>query len=204
MIAFVPCIIDYDDVQRSREADGFRSLYYNSGAFGFSPDVERSVKTIAWIGPEDPTIRPAAHAFVRRVAPPHPQTLARLAAEIWEKHLPGPAWVMPMSHWSFELEHGHRSFMPALLRQIKIDPDALSARNTGDAIEFALAERGMFEMLTGNLLENLKASDFAIAFPGRTVLCMLHHHQQLWWQTPTDALHAALEAVVASASSRPI
>jgi hypothetical protein len=38
----------------------------------------------------------------------------------------------------------------------------------------------------------LTASDFAIAFPRRAVLCTLHHHKQLWWQTTDTGLADAL------------
>lgn len=198
MIPRVPRIIDYAEVLRRRTEEGFRSLYHNSGAFGFARDLEPSLETIAWIGPEDTTIRPAARGFVRHVPAPFPQTLASLSADVWQEHLAGPAWVMPMSHWSFELDFSARAWLFGLLQQVEIEPTMLEGRNTADAIAFAQGERELYETLVTGLLGNLKASDFAIAFPGRPVLCMLHHHQQLWWQTPAATVHAALDQAVPS------
>ena len=70
-----------------------RSLYYNSGAFGFPNGVATSF--VGWIGPDDPSIRAEAMAQARRVAPPYEQSLADLAARAWETIFPGPVWVMP-------------------------------------------------------------------------------------------------------------
>ncbi len=70
----VPCIIDYSAVLEQMLLQGMICHYHNSGAFGF---VQAS-QTIAWIGPDDPTIRPAARAFAKQDAPPYPATLAAL------------------------------------------------------------------------------------------------------------------------------
>jgi hypothetical protein len=56
-------------------------------------------------------------------------------------------------------------------------------------------ERAAMELLVAALLENLRMSDFMLAFPGRPALCTIHHHKQLWWQTTDAALHAALMTV---------
>lgn len=199
----MPCVLDYNQVLQRLTAEGFRSLYHNSGAFGFAQAAEPRVKTLGWIGPDDATIRPAALPFVRRVAPPYSETLAHLSTQVWEKHLPGPVWVMPMNHWSFELEHGHRSWMPDLLRQVDVDPDMLARRNTGDALEFLPGEQDRYHLLVSGLSTRLQVSDFAIAFPGQPILCMLHHHQQLWWQTPSEELYGVLQAVPGTYPSPP-
>lgn len=196
MMHRVPRIIDYAEVLQRRTEEGFRSLYHNSGAFAFARDVEPSLKTIAWIGPEDATIRPAARAFVRSVPAPFPQTLASLSADLRKTHLAGTAWIMPMSHWSFELDFNARPWMFGLLQQVGIDPNAIEGRNTADAIAFELSERDAYETFVAGLLANLRVSDFAIVFPGRPVICMLHHHQQLWWQTPDEAIYDAIDAIV--------
>ena len=39
----------------------------------------------------------------------------------------------------------------------------------------------------------LGGSDFMLAFPGRSVLCTLHHHKQLWWTTTDENV---IDAVV--------
>ena len=193
----VPQIIDYDVVLERMTAGGrFRSLYYNSGAFGFPAERQGEVRTLAWVGPPDETIRPAARPFVREVPPPYEANLAQLARRAWLEHLPGVAWVMPMSHWSFELDFGSRAWMPDVLRSAGVDPAQLEPRNNGAAVEFRLDEAGAFETLVAGLLGGLTVSDFAIAFPGHPVVCMVHHHRQLWWQTTDDVLLPALDALV--------
>ena len=52
-------------------------------------------------GPEDPTIKPMAKPFTRRVAEPYDLTLASLATKLWKEKLPGKVWLMPMSHWHY-------------------------------------------------------------------------------------------------------
>jgi hypothetical protein len=48
------------------------------------------------------------------------------------------------------------------------------------------------ESLVSQLLTHLRTSDFMLAFPGGPVLCTVHHHKQLWWQTTDAGLHEAL------------
>ena len=47
----MPWIIDYSVVLEQMRQQRFKSLYYNSGAFGFP--TETQPQTIGWIGPED-------------------------------------------------------------------------------------------------------------------------------------------------------
>ena len=187
----MPWIIDYELVlDQLRGAQQLRCHYYNSGAFGFPQSAH--VRTLAWIGPDDPTIKPAARALTRSVPPPHEENLAALATQLWQHHLAGRAWVMPMSHWAYELSHGSRDWMPALIENLDLDPGLLEGRNPAAAIEFGADERERFEHLVARLLMMLSGSDFMIAFPGRPVLCTLHHHKQLWWSsTDEDFIQAA-------------
>ena len=180
----VPTIIDFERVLQRMEAEGFRSLYHNSGAFGFPRGAD--VKYTGWIGPADGSIRPEARPFLRQIPEPYEPNLARAAADVWTQRLPGAAWVLPMSHWSYELDFGSRDWMPAALDAVGVDGDALVTRANGAALEFEPAERAPFESLVAQLLGNLRTSDFMLAFPGRRVLCTVHHHKQLWWQS-TDA-----------------
>jgi hypothetical protein len=70
------------------------------------------------------------------------------------------------------------------------------------AIAFERDEAGLFESLVAQLLSQLKGSDFAIAFPGKNVLCTVHHHQQLWWMTTEpEVIEAAEELARAQAST---
>jgi hypothetical protein len=186
----VPTIIDYPDVLARMRSDGFRCLYHNSGAFGFAADVRPCV--MGWIGPDDPTIRPESMSHVRHFPPPYEQNLADGFVRMWRQKLPGPAWIMPASHWSYELEFGNADWLPDQLRQIGIDPTSLRHRNNAAAIEFEPDESLAASELVSSMLELLRGSDFTLAFPGHAVICTLHHHKQLWWQMSDDSLRAAL------------
>jgi hypothetical protein len=198
----VPWIIDYEMVlEQLRGAQQFRCHYYNSGAFGFPPSTH--VRTLAWIGPDDPTIKPAARALTRLIPPPHEENLAAMAAHLWQHHLPGRAWVMPMSHWAYELSHGSRDWMPALIENLDLDPGLLEGRNNAAAIEFGADETERFTHLVARLLMMLSGSDFMIAFPGRPALCTLHHHKQLWWSSTDEKIIQAAEQLASQKGEGP-
>jgi hypothetical protein len=190
----VPSVIDYSVVSSTLLGARFESLYHNSGAFGFPRAV--SARHVGWIGPQDPTLKESARPLTRRVPEPYAQTLAALAVRAWREHLPGPVWLMPRNHWAFELDHGNSEWMPGLLREVGINPALLSGRNDGSAIEFATGESAALEPALAKLMTDLWGSDFALAWPGRPVLCTVHHHTQLWWTTTDDAFVAALDALV--------
>ena len=190
----MPWIIDYQIVLEQMRQQKLKCLYYNSGAFGFPADV--AVRTVGWVGPADETIRPAAMPFTRQVAPPFEENLAAAARRAWEELLPGRAWVLPMSHWAYELDYGSREWMPQLIESVEMDPGMLEGRNNGAAIEFSPEEGEHFEEFVRRLLEMLLGSDFMLAFPGRAALCTVHHHKQLWWTTPEDAVAEGLDRVV--------
>ena len=186
----VPRIIDFEQVLRRMEADGFRSLYHNSGAFGFARGV--TPLYAGWVGPPDESIRAEMRQHVRQIPPPYETNLAQMASKAWTTHLGGVAWLMPISHWSYELDFGSRDWMPAALDAAAVDGDDLSSRANGAALEFFPSECAAMQALVAQLLGRLRASDFMLAFPGRPALCTVHHHKQLWWQTTDRALHAAL------------
>ena len=192
----MPRVIDYPIVLDTMRRGGYASLYHNSGAFGFPADAHPPPRHVGWIGPADETIRPAARPLLRHVPPPFERNLAELAAVAWQQALPGNVWVMPRSHWAYELDFGSREWMPGLLGSIGIDAPALAPRNDGSAIEFAAEERDGFVRFVTGLLERLLGSDFALAFPGRAALCTVHHHKQLWWTTRDEAVLQALERLV--------
>ena len=191
MMGGVARIIDYEQVLEEMYAVELECRYYNSGAFGF-PEKARAA-TMAWIGPPDATIRAEARRLARQVSRPYEATLATMARKIWQRHLAGPAWLMPMSHWAFELMHGNGDWLSNLLQGIGVDAAELQQCNNAAAIEFQPPDDGIFEQFLHGLLLNLRASDFTLAFPGRPVICMVHHHQQLWWTTTDPALREALE-----------
>jgi hypothetical protein len=199
----MPWIIDYTLVTDHLTRLGLKCNYYNSGAFGFADPA--GAKHVAWIGPEDTTIRPAARPFVRQIAPPYEPTLATLATGAWQSHFPGRVWAMPMSHWAYELDYGSRDWMPALIEHVGVDPGLLQNRNNAAAIEFGPHEARQFTHFAQRLLEMLLSSDFMLAFlgPPTPVLCTLHHHKQLWWTSKDDAVLAALDGMATAPVSDP-
>ena len=191
----MPRIIDYDIVARRMADAGFVCLYHNSGAFGFARGVQW--KMLGWIGPDDPSIRPDARPFIRNVPPPHAANLAGMFIRARARAiLGGEAWLMPKSHWHFELHDGHPDLLTALLPEIGIDPAILRPRNDGSAIAFAADEHAPLRLAVERLLGDTRPSDFLLAFPdaGRT-LCTVHHHTQLWWQTADAAVADALSTI---------
>jgi hypothetical protein len=191
----MPWIIDYAVVVEQMRSQKLKCNYYNSGAFGFADAA--SVKHLGWIGPDDPTIRPAARPFTRAVPAPYEPNLTDLATRAWQQHFPGRVWAMPMSHWAYELDYGSRDWMPALIEHIDLDPGLLQGRNNAAAIEFAPDEVQHFKHFTQRLLEMLLSSDFMLAFVNRPILCTLHHHKQLWWTTNDASAIDALDSLLA-------
>ena len=175
----VASIVEYDAVLARMAALGLESLYYNSGAFGFPRG--HAIHFTGWIGGEDPTLRPAARENAVRVDEPCVPTLAALASRAWTEIFPGPVWVMPKSHWAFELDFGGKEWLPSALRAAGIDPEQLMGRTNAPAVEFLPADVDRFTPLVESLLANLLGSDFALAFPDYAVTCTLHHHRQVWW-----------------------
>jgi hypothetical protein len=191
----MPRILDYPDVRQRMLGDGLVSLYHNSGAFGFPREAD--VKMLGWIGPDDGTIRAEMRPCVRSVPPPHATNLAAMLVQA-HRHLPGDAWLMPKSHWHFELHDGHPELLESLLPEIGIDADALRERNDGSAVAFDADEDEMLRAAIERLLDGMRQSDFLVAFPdaadaGTRALCTIHHHRQLWWQTTSLDLIRMLE-----------
>jgi hypothetical protein len=190
----VPSIIDYPTVLETLRNQKLRCVYHNSGAFAFEDGVE--ARSLGWIGPADESIRPQVRHLIRNVPPPFEENLSRLFVRAWREILPGKIWVMPASHWAYELDFGSRAWMPEVLQSIGIDSRLLETRTTAAAIEFSENESPLLERFVARLLEMLQASDFSIAFPGRAAICSLHHHKQLWWSSSDERIVAALEVLI--------
>jgi len=189
----MPCIIDYPIVLRQLESEGLKCQYFNGGSFGFADPAAAQVR--GWIGPADETIREEMRRFVRGPGEPHVDRLVEWASRAWIGVLGGRVWVMPASHWSFELEYGNGAWLPGLLGEIGIDPKLLMGRTNAAAIEFQAGEEQGFRWLIGGLLSGLTASDFTLAFPGRATVCMIHHHKQLWWMTMDELIVQGLDEI---------
>ncbi|CAN5702487.1 hypothetical protein BH09PLA1_BH09PLA1_27070 [soil metagenome] len=190
----MPRIVAYEQVLARLNAQGMKCLYFNGGAFGFETSAD--VLACGWIGPADASIRDEVMSLTRSVSPPYAQNLSQMLHRAWLEFLPGEIWVMPASHWAYELDFGNAGWLHDALREIGVDAADLQSRTNAAAIEFALSEASLARTFIGQLLERLSDSDFVIAFPGRATLCSVHHHQQLWWQT-TDASLAGQLADVA-------
>ena len=168
-----------------------QSFYYNSGAFGYDRTTE--TKSIGWICAEDASLRPEARQLARLLPGPAERTLPELLSRTVAGLLDGTVWLMPKSHWAFELDFGSKAWMPAALTQIGIDARTLEPRTTGDAIAFSPDEIPQFTAFSTHLLTSLMGSDFALASPGRSFVCTLHHHKQVWWTTTDPELLHGLE-----------
>ena len=188
----VPWIVDYTQVVEQMTRQRLRCLYYNSGAFGFDPGIV--TESVGWIGPDDPSLRPAARAIARPVPPPYETQLADRVVRAWQEHLPGKAWLMPKSHWAYELDFGSAQWMPALLENAGVDPGLLQPRTNAAAIEFSPSESPALHRVVEGLLRMLLGSDFALAFPNHPVTCTLHHHKQVWWTSSDAALIRLLDS----------
>ena len=197
----MPSIVPYDQVTARMLAQGYKCNYYNSGSFGFA-DRDARERYLGWVGPEDTSIKLDSVAMARQVPPPFEENLSRLFVSAWAAHFPAPVWAMPMSHWAFELDYGSREWMPAALSDIAIGAAQLEGLTNAAAIEFAVGERDALQRFVRALLTNLQASDFMLAVVGRPVLCMVHHHKQLWWTTTDPAVIEALDAAVADGRSK--
>ena len=187
----MPRIVDYADVHARMIAAGFVSLYHNAGAFGFPAGADWKMR--GWVGPEDPTIRLAARPYIIEVPKPYAANLAAIFLRS-RRHIRGEAWLMPKSHWHFELHDGNPRLLESLLPQIGIDAALLRDRNDGSAIVFDVDEEQMLGHAVERLLLELYGSDFLIAFPDAATVCTVHHHVQLWWQTTDPHLFTLLDS----------
>jgi hypothetical protein len=187
----VPRIVEYPELLGAMHALQLRSLYYNSGAFGFEPAVD--AKSVGWICAEDSSLRPEARQLAQLVPTPAARELPGLLTRAVTELLYGPIWVMPKSHWAFELDFGSKAWMPQALGEVGVDASLLEQRTTGDAIEFGADEVPLLTSFVTQLMTNLTGSDFALAAPGKPIVCTLHHHKQVWWTTTDLALLQSLQ-----------
>ena len=171
-------VIDYAQVLQQAAAVGLRCVYPNSGAF--VPAGEHRI--VGWIGPDDSTIRSDLPAAIVRCPAPYPQTLATWFNETWQREFPQTIWVLPKSHWAYELEHAHQPWLFETLTGFGIDAARLARHTDAAAIAFEPDEAADASRLLISLLTHLKTSDYAILVPGKPVVATVHHHQQLWWQ----------------------
>ncbi len=189
----MPRLIDYNHVLERMKQEGFVPLYYNAGAFGFAPDATAQV--VGWLGSDDPSIRNEARQFTIRVAAPYEQCLSHMLTEAWQSHLPGELWLMPKSHWAYELDFGNTDWLPSALAELSIDAAKLKKLTNAAAIAFATDESDALQNFARTLFTHLHGSDFLAAFPSHKTLATLHHHRQIWWQTTNIEIAQRLRAI---------
>jgi hypothetical protein len=189
----MPKIVNYDAVVAEAEAMGLHSLYHRSGSFGFGDGV--LVQHIGWLGPPDSTLRPVANLLVRQAAEPHARRLAdALAYAGAELHVTN-TWLLPMSHWAYELTFGGGEWLGELLGNIGVDAESLRDRTDGSAIAFAPDELAALKLAAATLLDRLTGSDFAVLMPKTRLVGTIHHHRQIWWTTDDAGIHAKLREI---------
>lgn len=132
-------------------------------------------------------------SLTRSISEPYESNLSELLIRAWEQIVPGRLWVMPASHWAFELDFGSREWMPEVLKQIGIDSRVLQDKTDGSAIEFTLPEKSKAGRFVLRLIEKLSGSDFYIVFPDHRVVILLHHHKQIWWTSASVELIEGLD-----------
>jgi len=174
-------VVGYHEVLDKLTRAGLECLYHNSGAFGFGDGT--ATHSVGWILREDATIRASARELAV-IVPGDESTLAARAVKVWKSVASNsPAWILPKSHWAYELDFGSPVWLAAALTDIGIDAHALAGQNNGSAIAFTPDERTACQKLIEQLLTHLAGSDFALVLGGGAVLCTIHHHKQLWWTT---------------------
>jgi hypothetical protein len=190
-------IIDYSVVLETLTGQGMRCNYPNGGAFGFAP---KTASIRGWIGPADSTILAELRPMVRTIPPPFEANLANSAVTAWQKYLSGPLWVMPATHWAFELQHGSGPWLAEALGSIGVDAAPLAKLTNAAAIEFSADQTPALRQFLQRLLEGLTASDFVMAWSGRQTLCTVHHHKQLWWSSASTTVVEGLDAILPTKS----
>jgi hypothetical protein len=185
-------IIDYPTVLKTLTGQGMRCNYPNGGAFGFAAGA--SIR--GWIGPADPTILAEFRPMLRQIPQPFEANLAEYAATAWQKYLAGTLWMMPATHWAFELQHGSGPWLAEALRSIGVDPSALANLPNAAALEFSADQTAELRQFLQRLLEGLVGSDFVMALSGRQTLCTVHHHKQLWWSSANTTAVEGLDAIL--------
>jgi hypothetical protein len=183
----VPHIVDYGTVLQILTDCGHSCAYHKSGSF--APQSE-SAQIVGWALGDDPTIRADMRSHLQVV--PSLSTLLDRLSKAWTVSLRGEIWIMPASHWAFELTYGNADWLPQSLQAIGIDPQLLAGRNDGTAIAFAPGEADPLRILVSDLLTRSRGSDFTAAWPGHSTVAMLHHHGQIWWRTTDVSLADSL------------
>lgn len=192
----MPRVVDYDEVLSRLTAEGFDSLYPRSGAFGV-PHPDKAV-SIGWLLTHDPTLREMALPLAHYVEPATIESLIERFTTAWISFLPGPIWLMPKSHWAYELQFGSAAWLPEALAAAGVNAASLADRADGSAVEFQSGESQSASLLLATLLANLSASDFLAAFPSRASVCTIHSHRQLWWTTSDFSVASRLASLTQS------
>lgn len=186
----MPVIVDYPAVLQTLAGLGLKCLHYNGGVFGWPSGV--AVHHAGWILKDDPTLTAEARKIAAVVSPPAITTLSLGLIQVWQQHLSGPMWIMPGSHWAYELTYGGQARLAELLGSVGIDQAELIARTEAAAIAFDTNEAVLAGGFVTNLLKMLNVTDFTAVFPEAETIALLHHHQQVWWTSRSAERIAAI------------
>ncbi len=185
MIDRMASVVAYDRAMAELLSRGMVCLYFNSGSFGF--EESREVVHAGWLIGDDASLTPRARDAARVIDPPETRRLAQLAGALWRR-VGGPAWLMPGSHWAYELDFATPD-LAGVLEAAGIAPRELDVHD-GRPVQFDPHEAESFEAVVSWLLDSGTTSDYRLALLGPggvTVSGIIHHHRQLWWTTPAPS-----------------
>src|ERR1051325_9035643 len=114
-----------------------------------------TTRITGWTAGEDPTIRPELRSSIHAFAPGATEKMAASASAAWSNYLPGPAWIMPLSHWAFELDFGSKAWLPTLLKSVHVEPYPLADRTDASPLEFQPGEQADLTRFLQTLLDQL-------------------------------------------------
>lgn len=182
-------VVDYGRVQAELGGKGLRCLYHNSGSWGFGDPTK--VRAVGWILADDVTLRPGAREVARVLD--GIDELVTGVMSTWER-VGGDLWLLPGSHWAYELDFGTPAMEAVLHRWGVKGAEGLVGRNDGSAVRFGLSGGvdGVDEAAAAGILKELlgcgTTSDYQIVFPSLPLTGIAHHHVQVWWQTEDTEL----------------
>jgi hypothetical protein len=171
----MPEVLSYQQVETVLRAKSLRCLYFNSGSWGFTEQAG----AVGWLLGDDPTLTPAARKIARVVGP-----VDQLVAAVLEAchRVGGEIWILPGSHWAYELDFGTPTMLDVLRRADVVGVDGLVGRNDGSAVRFLATEQSQLAGVLRELFSTGTTSDYQLILPEMPVLAILHHHVQVWWQ----------------------
>lgn len=194
----MPVIIDYSIVRQTLQAAGLECLYHNSGSWGYpppahstspspSPLLGKEIFTLGLLLADDPTLRQQARPMAKLIDKPVPASLAYHVLGALAG-LSQPLWLMPGSHWAYELTFGTPPMTDWLEQAGLTDAQQLTARNDGSAVAFSPAEFSKLAGVLSQFWSFRTDSDYRLYAPNGQAIVHVHHHRQAWVLTPNEGI----------------